>query len=455
MRDHQRQFTRHAVALKVEVRTKEGWTACETVDLSRNGVFVRSEVKFEVQRVIQLRLHVPGSAPIALLAQIRRVSPERGSQPPGIGVEFFPMPPPAQRVWDAFVSSISEDELQAMAEQVPSDDLPPRAGRDQSSPGHARPRGLTPNPARSRGVPATGADAGLSRGPRRRSSPRQEAGFSENEREPSFSGVQSASDLRHDRVTNSPWGRSGGPKLPPSSQRNRHRREPEPRALEPERRTDLDAVVIRVRPSTGERLKRLMKQCLEQVPLTMRSKERTLTGQAVALVLVHHDTDAEFAIDAHCTKAMPSGRSNQQTLTLRFAVLDEERRDALRQFVQTGSDGTQSGAQRRQQELLQRCARRVEDAPGDAQALVDYGWAILAVDRDPEGAIDIFLQALAVEDTRPDVHRGLSVCYALTDREEIAYTFVSNSLTHMKQTPDKGRSGRGKNLLRDDIGFRR
>ncbi len=214
MTAHQRQFTRHQVVLQVEVRTRTGWSPCTTVDVSRGGLFMKSEARFELQRVVQLRLHLPDGEAVSILSQVRRnVMQVPGASPvPGIGVEFFDMAAAVQARWDRFVLSISEADKQAMADALHPDDAvaaTPGAGHATHTAGRST-LGATPAAPRhdTRAARATAAPRPAERPARRRANP---------------------------PVPHRP-------------------------------RDDLASVVIRIRPSGGGRLQRLVEQRLAGEP---------------------------------------------------------------------------------------------------------------------------------------------------------------------------------------------
>lgn len=103
-----RGYTRHPIALKVEVRSADGWSEAETVDISRTGLQLRTAPGIDSSPVLQLRIHLE-PVPIVVLARITRriggvMSP---GEVPGIGVELMSMQQDARRRWDEFVIETS------------------------------------------------------------------------------------------------------------------------------------------------------------------------------------------------------------------------------------------------------------------------------------------------------------------------------------------------------------
>ncbi len=98
----QRFFTRHPIALRVRVRTPSGWTEMTTLDVSRRGVFLRTDDPLDERKIAQLRISLPSGKELDAMGHVRRVV---GSDQAlsGMGVEFFVMSREAEDEWDAFV----------------------------------------------------------------------------------------------------------------------------------------------------------------------------------------------------------------------------------------------------------------------------------------------------------------------------------------------------------------
>ena len=112
-----------------------------------------------------------------------------------------------------------------------------------------------------------------------------------------------------------------------------------------------------------------------------------------------------------------------------------------------------------ERDLLERRRVRAERSPKDPQALVEYGWAVLAVEEKPEDAAEIFLKALALAGRREDIHHALGICYSLTQRTELAYQFIRSSLRLQGDQGDRSANAtadaKKRSLMQDDVGFAR
>ncbi len=399
MTRQQREYTRHRAALKVDVRTREGWRPCTTLDVSRKGLFVKSDARFDLQRVIQLRLNLPEGDPVTVLCQVRRHVMQVGDKEPvpGIGVAFFSMPVEVQARWDLYVLSLSEADRQSMADAVLEDDadLVGRApvAEAQTATG-AAPRGPAARGGGARRDPRTPPESGVGRA------------------RPSPSAAR-------ERGT---WTATAGPRL---------RARPAGRAARqgPTYAADASqpAVIIRVRPRESGRLKRIIEQRLWGEPLTLRTGEDIAVNQPVELVLVHHKTDAEFVLEAACGVLGPRDRTGHANVKLSFPPVTDALKASLSRFLRTGTRDQQHMG-RGERALLERRRERAERNPSDPQALLEFGWAVLAVEEQAEAASEVFLRALALAERREDVHHALGICYALMGRTDLAYQFIRSTL---------------------------
>jgi len=92
MPDDTRRAPRVALVLRVEYPDAQQLAADYTLDIGAGGLFVHSEIPFEVGQAIELRLSFPGLlAPLEVSGTVRwRRRPDDPSGPCGIGVEFDP-----------------------------------------------------------------------------------------------------------------------------------------------------------------------------------------------------------------------------------------------------------------------------------------------------------------------------------------------------------------------------
>lgn len=118
-------FTRHPIALRVRVRTATGWVDMESLDISRRGVFIRTDQPIAMGRIAQLRLTMPGGIELDAMGHVRRVVTDGPEQLRGMGIEFFVMSKEAEDAWDHFVLDQSRRMVSDTSEVVVEQDAPP------------------------------------------------------------------------------------------------------------------------------------------------------------------------------------------------------------------------------------------------------------------------------------------------------------------------------------------
>lgn len=112
-----RVYRRHAISLRVYIRTDADWVEGSTADVSRRGLLVRIGRTFEVGVGIEMRVEMTDGRMLALLGIVRRVQeagPEAGAMP-GLGIELVGMSDEVQQRWDTFVLGVDAEEPLAPA----------------------------------------------------------------------------------------------------------------------------------------------------------------------------------------------------------------------------------------------------------------------------------------------------------------------------------------------------
>ena len=128
MATRKRFFTRHPLVVGVRVRVPDGWERMVTVDVSRRGLFLRTENPIALARIAQMEIELPTGQTLEAMGHVRRSVTEVGESGiwPGMGIEFFVMSKDAQDAWDRFV--IEQKRRGALRLEESNDlPLPPRA----------------------------------------------------------------------------------------------------------------------------------------------------------------------------------------------------------------------------------------------------------------------------------------------------------------------------------------
>jgi uncharacterized protein (TIGR02266 family) len=85
----EREYDRMPYRVQLEFRTTSSFLVAYSVNLSRGGLFIETEVDIPAGAQLGLELHVPRTEPIALIGTVAwRRGPESSEGPPGLGVEL-------------------------------------------------------------------------------------------------------------------------------------------------------------------------------------------------------------------------------------------------------------------------------------------------------------------------------------------------------------------------------
>lgn len=409
----QRYYTRHQISLDVSVRGQNGWVHYRTVDVSRRGVFLRSDNPSPLNRLVQMRVELPTGVVLDVMGRVRRSLQSRVEGPigPGMGIEFFVMSQEQQDDWDAFVLAQPRGEsghLRSDSGMVYPDasadhlDLPdsPR-GAAETAPG-ATVMGIPRDDARHAVAAAvekaTRAD-GVGAGVRHHPPP--------------------GTDLADREVT------ASATKGAAAAQRTSARRTPSAPAAAEGDAGNGGAVHVNVRPETREHLDQFVVRRVSGRKIFLRVDVDVSPGQPVRIVLVHPDTDCELQMEASVLKALPAAEGHGSGMLVAFAEAEGKERGRLRRFVELGSVGVPD-AEKTEESKHEALLAAALAAPDSAAAQNDVGWSYIARRTDPELAVESFLAALAADGDSIAAHRGLSLAYALVGDVHRAYAFASS-----------------------------
>lgn len=376
-----RTYTRHPISLKVEVDSAVGWTTAETVDISRNGLFLRVPPGMDAAPVLQLRVHLPGGEPVVVLGRVTRkvggvLNP---GDVPGLGIEMMSMAVAHRKRWDSFV--IDQSRHSPQMAQVSS-------GRPRRSAATGTEESVLPA-----GLARPGATIGRTPPPRsvsgRPSPPRRNSGPD-----------------RADHIGPPLVGRNGAgaeaergipPLRPPTPPRSvvPPRSPTPPRAPAPAYDDDFDddgrapppaadaspnATVLRVRPATRARLAALIERRTGAGEFYLRPDVDVVAGERVSLVLVHHESDAEMALPAVVDRIIPGRPGTRPGVLLAFPpVADVDERN-LREFHYYGMPPAQPADPsevRADADRIKALRRAALERPEDARRWIRLGWELL------------------------------------------------------------------------------
>jgi uncharacterized protein (TIGR02266 family) len=100
-----REYDRIPYVVQVEFRTASSFLVAYSVNLSRGGIFVETDVEIPGGAAISLDLQVPGAGLLHLIGQVAwRRGPDSPDGPPGLGIEFQDVGPQLGSTIDKLVS---------------------------------------------------------------------------------------------------------------------------------------------------------------------------------------------------------------------------------------------------------------------------------------------------------------------------------------------------------------
>ena len=329
----QRRFKRIDVTVPVLVRLKSANIELVTGNISRHGVFMRTDNPLPDRQLVKMRFTIPGSIALEVVGMVaRRVLPgSSGPSGPGMGVDFFSIGKDDKKVWDRFCMELERK--------------PELATVMQSS------------PART---------------------------------ENSFIGR-----LQEIKKSAPPVSESSAPKQAPV--RRRHPRYAATFLIRMRDRGELSSYYCRDISGGGTFLKTTL---LKQL------------GEMLELVLIHPETDQEFALAAKVVRVVDGPTETDQGMGLSFEPLTAAQRDKLEIFIETGVaflDGLPE-LEAETQRALQAAAILESNS---ARVHFEWGKRLLYDLEDFKTAAAEFERALALDPGYDAVHEHLPLAYAM------------------------------------------
>lgn len=393
-------FTRHPIALQVEIKGGDGWQSVQTSDVSRRGLFMRMNFPPPINRVMQIRVDLPDKSRLEAMVQVRRVIPPEDAGPlgPGAGVEFFSMADANWRMWDDFVLSLAGESRAA-----PQDQALPDWKRSESGP--VPPPPIVDDP-----------DVPIDTTPR--FSPTKGSGknvptfvVADGEPHPDVQAIAIAPSV------------SASHQSAPSSA---------PAAPQPARHDSttpggaMPTVRLTVRLRSVEELPMLVKVIEKRKRLPLRTRLQCTAGQPAQVAIVHPGSDVEHHVPAIVKRAAPADDASLWSVLVSFDLSADDLR-ALHEFVDAASSVTARVPVEVHEGELDRLAADAATRPHDPHALVAWADGLVIYARDPLAAIDRYLEALQRDPSFVRAHRGLALAHALLGHETEAYAFATSA----------------------------
>jgi uncharacterized protein (TIGR02266 family) len=112
-REEARTSTRHAIDVRVDLRSDDTFFTGFSENISEGGLFVATAAPLRVGDRLVVALSLMGTGPLRLSAVVRwvRGKDARGGLPPGAGLQFVDPAPEAAAAIEAFLRSGLKDTL--------------------------------------------------------------------------------------------------------------------------------------------------------------------------------------------------------------------------------------------------------------------------------------------------------------------------------------------------------
>jgi len=101
---NQRRFLRMDCALSVQIRSKSGAVEVLTANISRNGVYLRTDSPMAERQLVKLSFSMPDGTPLQVMGMVAHRFFPKDEHPagPGMGVDFFALSKDDKKIWDRF-----------------------------------------------------------------------------------------------------------------------------------------------------------------------------------------------------------------------------------------------------------------------------------------------------------------------------------------------------------------
>ena len=185
----------------------------------------------------------------------------------------------------------------------------------------------------------------------------------------------------------------------------------------------IETVQMRLRPSGEEELRELCNTIVSHGRLNLWFANQMWPGQAVQVVMIHPESDAERVLEGACSRCGGVSQGGKWPAEVVFSGSKRERSQLVNALMEQPTLEEISGA-----DVLGELRAKAETAPTEGDIQLKLGWATLAMDKDPSGAAVYFQKVLALASDDDAGHWALIASYALMGQTELAYRYAEAAL---------------------------
>lgn len=165
--------------------------------------------------------------------------------------------------------------------------------------------------------------------------------------------------------------------------------------------------LVRMKDKAG--LREFLTRDVSQGGMMLKTPLLRDVGTRIGLILVHPETDEEFALEGTVVRQVQSDEPKDRGLGIRFEGLDTERQQRLARFIETGVEALEVQEQPDAGALLE-LQRACEEEPDVAETHEALG--VFLLERgDLSGAVLALSRALLLAPDAASVHEALASAY--------------------------------------------
>ncbi|NOZ85143.1 MAG: hypothetical protein GXP49_02545 [Deltaproteobacteria bacterium] len=387
-----RRFQRYRIKLPVTIKDKGNTHKVYTYDISRHGVFLKTDRPKPVRQLLQLMLELPNGKKLEVMGMVARsIGPdEPGPTGPGMGIDFFTLSANAKSGWDDFVLGLKDKKL----------DVP-------STPDHKEPAPEEPNPE-------------------------------EPNPEDEITGIDDLfEEVPQDAMVPDTGPTSQPPPLPPGAFK---KTTPPPFSIENGSQYSMPrgkprfVASFMVRMKDRKSLKRFYTRDISAGGMFVKTPLLKKKHSKVELVILHPETDDEFRLAGTVVRIQDGSDGKQKGLAIRFDDLDSKIEKALSDFIGKGLSHIEKESSQLKEIADDLRESLKKGKPDSIEARAATAFDMLEQGR-PGDAIEEFKNCLKEDPEFVAAHKGLKE--AFTAMGDAAMAFIH--LKELKRLEKKGK----------------
>lgn len=401
-----RRFARFNVALPVLLKSKSGHKHLISANISRTGLFIRSDKPPAERQLIQLSVDLGDQGVLDVVGMVVHCFAPGDPHPeaPGMGVEYFAMSKAAKKTWDRFC--LDQDRALQNQEACGNGN-----GHDtKSSEPPVVPAFPVRLPALAQTLPELTPLPGTVDVSQAQATPQLTVQVQTPEAENVHPQFQKPAAIAK---ATSPAAPKSAPRLV-TLQVEPHQR----------RNSQRFAAVFSARLSDQKQFHEFLTRDISLGGTFLRSETLVPEGSRLELVLIHPATMGEFEIVATVVRLSQGGAKSVRGMGVSFAPLSERAQADFERFVASGIASQAGPSHDPDSEEIVLLEDILEFDAGTPRAHTNIARIFIEQLKDPVGAIVELKKALEAQQDYLPAHRLLQLAYALEGDTDKAYEHI-------------------------------